>query len=307
MFSNTLRSKSNNLPQLEKLYNDALKYSQEQTYGLPSSNTLSVFENMFLQCLQIHESEQYEMLVSLKEIADQAGFKIVRAEDKWKNTHTVIMEKDGIRRGSGFYVFKDNFRDHRPVIFQTPHARSDEYTGRISINAYMMTTASAFYSSTMRRDVKLADDITDMSAADPAHNARSYFHAASRITAQFHPDLLMIQFHGFKKDTDVPGRQFDIIVSCGRENTADFTKYQTLFSVIKKRFSKQMVGCFGVDTDALGALTNIQGQYVNNWTAGIFFHLEMDHEFRKNLVTSKKLQQKWVKCLNKVIRTYEKF
>lgn len=142
--------------------------------------------------------------------------------------------------------------------------------------------------------------------ADPAHNASSFFQIVHRTWMQRHPSSLVIQLHGFKLDPDASAdRCFDLIISDGRKPGTP-----PLFLLESERILSQCLpqvrtGLFGRDTSEFGALLNVQGQYVNRYSAGFFCHIEMERGFRDKLMENPTLKHLFASCINRLIQAYE--
>ena len=142
--------------------------------------------------------------------------------------------------------------------------------------------------------------------ADPAHNASSFFQIAHRAWMQRHPSSLVIQLHGFKLDPDISAdRCFDLIISDGRKPGTPPMFLLESGQILSHCLPQVRTGLFGRDTSEFGALLNVQGQYVNRYSAGFFCHIEMERGFRDKLMGNPTLKHLFASCINRLIQAYE--
>jgi len=300
---------------LSQEYQTARRYADTDTFKLPDPISLQVFGELFRECVSLHESGDEREVLRLKPEFNAIGFELSRISGTGRRSYSVIKEKDTIRSGGGFYVLTGAARKVRPVIIQAPHARSDSKTGRISLELFKKLKVNAFFSSTMRRDVAPApadanpDAVQLMGAglADPAHNPSHFFQIATEVYLRLHPDSMLIQLHGFAEEPSIPVRNFDVILSCGRVINSERPVHRAMKQIMIKSLKNKKIGVFGKDTLELGALSNIQGNYVNSCTSGFFLHLELSKSYRKLLDTTRGEMNHFIQALKKVTVGYAKY
>ncbi|MBN1356757.1 hypothetical protein JXA40_10895 [bacterium] len=296
-------SSANHRPEtLKDLYYSARDLEDQDAYREPTDRELKEFSDLMDQLLVCIRSGQTGRISQLVPVADGLGFQIRQSVRGAGREYTVIMEKGKLRFGGGFYAVAETPPPVRPALVQTPHARSDAFTGRIGIRVVLKTRSAAFFSSTMPRDRLISGDRDITEISDPAHNARSFFQCATETFARHNPDLLVIQLHGFRKNDE---RNFDAILSSGQSISRHSELQSRIAECIRENFRDRTIAVFGRDTNELGALTNIQGRYINTKTSGLFLHLEMDWEFRKSIVKAEPMMKRFTRCVNRIISIYE--
>ncbi len=143
------------------------------------------------------------------------------------------------------------------------------------------------------------------SEADPAHQDHSFFQSAHKAWMQRHPSSLIIQIHGFK-NTGGLDRKFDLIVSDGTNPVKTPGFLLETERLLKQCYPTTTIGLFGRDTPIFGAVTNVQGQYMNRFSAGFFLHLEIERTFRETLKKNSSSRLGFATCINRLIQAYEK-
>jgi hypothetical protein len=216
--------------------------------------------------------------------------------------HTVALEHDGRveplwvlveplddRSGRGSYVFRlGRIEPHKPsteYLLQAPHARHDRHTGIIALSLFAEADgrpARALFVNSVHRYAQ-ADGTRgrrEPARANPADPAHREDHPLARATARVLEahDLALVQLHGFERGEQVGDPQ--IIVSSGRPQPTRADS-GTLVR-LRAAFPELEVGQFGVDTDRLGATTNVQGQAARTLRR-CFVHIEADEVVRKTL------------------------
>ncbi|MBN1296036.1 hypothetical protein JXA80_04600, partial [bacterium] len=237
----------------------------------------------------------------------------------------VIRAPDGHNRGGGIYFLTDPLPDASPhrrhTIIQCPHARSDVYTGKLGLALFQLGGFDAFFSSSMRRNTATqasgtpipdvedpmteSSSIEDISPADPAHNRFSFFQIAHETWMRRHPATLVIQLHGFAESNVVDDRQFDLILSGGKPPMDPDMFFLESARRLTVCLPGYRVGLFGKDTPLFGAQSNVQGRYIHRYTAGTFWHLEMNRRFRDALMKNNALRSLFFTCIQEIAATYE--
>ncbi|MCD4654677.1 hypothetical protein K8T06_12190 [bacterium] len=319
---------ANSVSALDNILIDARKYDDTDRYHEPLVEETHTFQRLFADIIAAHEQQTYAKLHSLNIIAGTLGFVIEQSHINLAGTNhnlTILREIPGLRRGGGIYILlenttTENIPHHRHTIMECPHARSDAFTGRLGLEIFKSGRISAYFSSTMRRNVTsennnsqtqtplpLKEKTSPIQVADPAHNNRSFFHSAHLSWMRRHPSSLVIQLHGFKSNkNDDTGRQFDLILSCGLNIKQQSDYFLESERDLRLCLPEWRLGIFGRDTDYFGALTNVQGQYINSYTSGTFWHLEMERRFRDELMKHQTLRTRFINCITRLVGIYEK-
>ncbi len=305
---------------IQSLYKESMRYGPTERFYVPSRIELEQFSRIFRQVIHFHETGDTERLLELNAVAGPLGFEILQTVGTGDLPITVIREKGSIRGGRGFYALAGRKNVTRPTVVQTPHALSDAHTGSLGLATFLETTSSAFFSSTMRRSASSSpvspdpgdpDDSEHDSQeigydiADAAHSLDHYFAAATQSYARSHPDLLVIQFHGFVSDSNDPSRDFDGIISSGREADHRPPVEERLIRQFKLAMKSRRIGIYGQDTSAYGALSNLQGQFIHSSSMGVFLHIELAHHCRKALSRSRNDRADLIDTIQRMISDYE--
>jgi hypothetical protein len=207
-----------------------------------------------------------------------------RAEPLW-----VLVEPLDNRRGRGSYVFRlGSFEPSKPsteYLLQAPHSRHDKLTGTIALSLFVEADGRpvrALFVNSVHRYAQ-ADGTRgkrEPARANPADPAHRTDHPLARATAralQDH-DLALVQLHGFERDEQA--NDPEIIISSGRAQptTADSGTLVRL----RAGFPELAIAQFGIDTDRLGATTNVQGQAART-SHRCFVHVEAGEAVREHL------------------------
>lgn len=329
-------------PSAGKVLADAQQYESSDRYQAPSKTDCLTFESLFVDILSTRSASVPESFQSLNLRAQSMGFTIQLLYELTTDSKVpvlIIREMDPSRNGSGIYFIRMTDNRLRPAIIECPHARSDSYTGQLGLDTFLDSNAAAFFCSTMRRNAALRSSEQDLpdeahavqtpdqktrsnsdtaedtsedsteplfSEADPAHSRLSFFQAAHKAWMQRHPSSLVLQFHGFKcAAEDGPDRQFDCILSNGMklERLPGFISESE--QIVRRSFPDLRIGLSGRDTSAFGALMNVQCEYVNQYTAGFFWHIEMERGFRDKLMAQPEMKRLFSTCIDRLIHAYE--
>lgn len=221
-----------------------------------------------------------------------------RVEQLW-----VLLEPLDDRRGLGSYLFRlgpiESDGPSTEYLLQAPHARHDKHTGIIALSLFVEAdgrAARALFVNSVHRYAQ-ADGTRgkrEPSRANPADPAHREDHPLARATAsvlQAH-DLALVQLHGFERVGQADDPQ--IIVSSGRmqPTTADTGTLVRL----RAEFPELQVAQFGVDTDRLGATTNVQGEAART-SHRCFVHIEADEAVRETLRNDRDARRRFAAAL----------
>jgi hypothetical protein len=230
--------------------------------------------------------------------------------------HTIALEHDGEvehlwvliepledRRGLGSYLFRlgaiEPKEPNTEYLIQAPHSRHDKHTGNIALSMFAEADgrpARALFVNSVHRYAQ-ADgtrgkrEPARANPADPAHREDHPFSRATARVLQAH-DLALVQLHGFERDEQA--NDPEIIVSSGRvqPTTADSGTLVRL----RAAFPELVVAQFGVDTDRLGATTNVQGQAART-SHRCFVHIEAGEAVRETLRSDRDARRRFAAAL----------
>lgn len=236
--------------------------------------------------------------------------------------HTVALEHDGQiehlwvlveplddRRGRGSYLFRlGPLEPKQPgepkppsteYLIQAPHSRHDKHTGNIALSLFAEADgrpARALFVNSVHRYAQ-ADGTRgkrEPARANPADPTHREDHPFSRVTTRVlrAHDLALVQLHGFERDEQA--NDPEIIVSSGRmqPTTADSGTLVRL----RTAFPELSVAQFGIDTDRLGATTNVQGQAART-AHRCFVHIEAGEAVRENLRSDRDARRRFAAAL----------
>jgi len=298
---------------IESLYRSVRDDSDSGVFIQPDSSKLHRFSRLFQSFVDFHERGEFQRFGELQTECDALGVMIRRTTGPEGVMYSVLTDLENRPQGTGFYVLADRSPDTRPVIVQAPHARSDAWTGLIGLEVFKGVNAAGFFSSTMRRNISAqVDTMTgesgaeDSDAADPCHNSQHFFQAATLGYGMKHPDMMILQFHGFKETGRDYQRHFDVVVSSGLEPAEEHAVHRKIKATVMKNLPDRRTALFGVQTRELGGLTNIQGHAVNSGRSGIFLHIELSRSYRESLMGDPGIMNGFVSMIRSVKRCYEK-
>lgn len=191
------------------------------------------------------------------------------------------------RRGGGLFAVRCG--EASPWLWQAPHAFFDLDTRAVAQHLFDETGARALALSTVHRFKALPGE----TRSDPVHPADvtrqpgSLFHAATLGLASGAPEVRVVQLHGFGER----GVDAAAIVSTGDRTRPPTEVRDALEPVLGP------VRAFGVDTAALGATHNAQGQALSVWPRPRFLHVELSRDARARLAEQAELRAAAVAAL----------
>ena len=206
----------------------------------------------------------------------------------------LVTEPATNRRGRGSYLFRRGEpagREGVEFLIQAPHSRFDRHTGEVALDLFVHSgehgVARALFINSVHRFRKTDGERARLSP--PAANAADAAHAAEHPLARVSKRVLrsrpwpLVQIHGFSRSAEAGDPQ--VIVSSGGAPTVASLAMSTRLTEV---LSGEPVGHFGVDTDRLGATTNVQGHAARE-TRRCFIHVELSHELRERLLAEDEL------------------
>ena len=210
----------------------------------------------------------------------EAGLRLQTVE-RAGQTWVLLFEGGPKWRGTGVYAFRTG-TDRREVILQAPHSYYDIHTGEITEAIFQQTDARAFFFNSLHRyrgaTRLLAGNETHPS--DLSHDTTSYFQAILTEYLTHRPDALVVQFHGYDRDS-LRDRRVGVVLSDGSDNPADHVR--SAGGRLDGTVADWKVAIYGEETDDYGATANAQGQWIRRFDHGRFLHVEMLREVRDRL------------------------
>ncbi len=293
---------------LSSILNRALEASKNAAYQIPSPEELNRFKSAFDEILTMTQSGKFSITSAVTDSLDEIGMTITRVRTKDRRFFVAIHEKADRVEGRGIFFISEKPRDSRPVLLQTPHARSDLYSSSIGLELIEHTSACALFSSTVQRNVKMdsSDPNSPEGMADLAHTENTFFHVATRAMVDRHPDLMVLQIHGFKdRPVESLTHGTDLVVSPATQRPRHPMFWERVIRTLKSALHPIVVGEFGADVSELGAFSNVQARYVNEQSSGIFMHLELSYSYRVALMENSSARETFCKAMQQVITLYE--
>jgi hypothetical protein len=214
----------------------------------------------------------------------------------------VVSEPADDRRGRGSYLIRLGPLTRTgdlELLLQAPHSRFDRRTGALglwlllegdagSVRALFLNSAHRYRQLDGRR-VQL--EPPEANPADAAHNPE---HPLARVSARVleQHDLVLVQLHGFGRSAAAGDP--DLIVSSG----AELPNHASAATVVRLRAAlpEHPCGHHGVDTDRLGAQTNVQGRAARA-RERCFVHLELSESLRERLLDDRELRRRFATAL----------
>ena len=207
----------------------------------------------------------------------------------------VALEATERRRGGGAYLVRVGSTS--PTILQAPHGFFDVGTERVALEMFAAERGwpRALFVNTIHRYIGV-DGVKarrDENPADPCHAADHLFTAATAAAIATVPRAEVVQLHGFGDEgEDAPA--FAAIVSGG---TKEVTVRSRGVAAGLRGALALPVGLYPVDTDKLGATTNVQGREIRAYNersggAATFVHVELSATVRRQLATDPALRQR---------------
>lgn len=208
----------------------------------------------------------------------------------------VLAEKDGMCAGQGIYWLREDAG--ASLAITAPHRGSDRHTGSLAATLFLETGAkAAAWNSAPRRPTKECS-----AALDLAKEKNHVFSAFSAGFADFAPDGLIVQLHGFDGDRrkSLAAQEAGMILSNGTEIPS--AKLLDLADCLSIAFNPERVLVYPVGTRELGALQNAQGQLLREAGFDGFVHMEISAGLRLALTKDDALRAKLATCLAEAVQ-----
>ncbi len=215
---------------------------------------------------------QEATLQAARPLATAAGFELVPSPTT-EPALLYVRELQANRRGGGLYVLRCG--PALPLVVQAPHSFYDTGTGDLARKVFLEGRARAAFWNTVHRYKSEPGERREdrVHPADVAHEPGNLFQAATIGAAAGLRTLRVAQLHGFSERQSIP---FDVVLSSGEASRKALP--------VKTRLAPLgVIALHGVDTEELGATTNVQGRALNQSLPGQFLHLELSAQARKVL------------------------
>lgn len=217
----------------------------------------------------------------LKDAAAAAGF-VVEGWEIGGRRYLAARELAERRGGGGAYVVRVD--GGGSVILEAPHGFFDLGTERIALDLLLAGDGwpRALFVNTVHRYLG-ADGVKRKQAespADPCHSAGHLFAVATAAAVEAVPGVEVVQLHGFGDDEAAEGMPA-AIVSGGQAGAAT-PRSRAVAERMRSGLGVE-VALFPVDTDRLGATTNVQGRAIHGREGASFVHVEMSAGLRQRL------------------------
>lgn len=222
--------------------------------------------------------------------AQELGFHL----DTWRvGDERFLVLREGVEEGRGLLILRFGGVDS-PLFLQAPHVFNDEDTGTIATMLMASSSFRALQLNTRHRYAlgRTETSATGMPATDLAHREDSWFHALTLGLLDAHERPMLVQIHGFGRQT-VENTAIDMVLSGGLRPRTEVI--QTLVSSLGEETD---IAVYPQDIDVLGAQTNRQGRAVAAHPGGTFLHLELSPELRRQLMEAPAARQALLDGLN---------
>ncbi len=206
-----------------------------------------------------------------------------------------IHEAPDQRSGRGLFSLRVS-GSVQPWLLQAPHAKSDNYTGRLAALFYAEQPIKAAMWNTVHRRTRLQIS-PQGKTADMAHLTGTYWQAMTASFARQFPHGRIIQLHGYaqSKRRTAAARASDMIISAGHLRPPTWIE---AFSRCMKKALPAKVSLYPDEVRELGATTNVQGHLLQQLGFDGFVHIEMSRPLRNMLLKRKDLRLKLFDCLS---------
>ncbi|MCB1984068.1 MAG: hypothetical protein H6936_17580 [Burkholderiales bacterium] len=257
---------------------------QEGSYVPADVIELEKAESLFYRTFQ---GENAEML---RNEWNSIGFDLIELREKGIN-YWVIQEKNNRKEGRGFYLFRIN--SNSMTTIQAPHSFKDLRTREIAFDLVLKSDYVAAAWNTVPRSYVKNGVTVD---ADMAHLDQTFYLVFSRAFAQHFAQGNLVQLHGYavEKRTTTAGKASELILSSGT-STPTSVLMQTVDCMKQKVSTKSLV--YPYEVTELGATTNTIGAALREIGHEGFMHIEINRDVRERLLTEKKLQNNFNRCL----------
>ena len=207
----------------------------------------------------------------------------------------LLAEKAQHRRGAGAIALRVGPKP-TPVIVEAPHTFFDAGTLPIAVAAFQRSGCRALLINTVHRyNPRLRgessegdgdEDGTQVSAADVAHTARSFFLVAHEELQAVFPRAIAVQLHGFRDEVE---RGASVIVSAAGTRTV----VGPIASSLRAVLGAPSVRVFPDDVRVLGGTTNVQAR-ASVRSGALFVHVELSKTFRDTLVADARARDRFI-------------
>lgn len=220
-----------------------------------------------------------KLLTGKLETADIAQWEALDFKASTQGPYVIVQEKEDKRQGRGLFMFRTGAK---PFFLQAPHYPHDFYTGDIALSMFHENQFLVGAWNTAPRE-----------CVDLSHATGTYFNALTQAFAERFPSASLLQLHAF----DGPSRDLKtaLIMSSTLKNPpqAFINKANCLKKGLTPPFTASL---YPTEISILGGTTNENAKVFKAASSGTFFHLEMNMDFRKNLLNNKQMRDHIVGC-----------
>ncbi len=265
------------------------------TYQPPTEGALAPARELGWQLLGAARKGAEGALPELAARAQELGFQM----DTWRvgGERFVVLGEEGTD-GRGLLILRFGGADS-PLFLQAPHAFHDEDTGTL---ATILMASSSFRALQLNTRHRYAQGRTDegggQAITDLAHRDDSWFHALTLGLLDGHERPLLVQIHGFGRQT-VEDTAIDMVLSGGLR-----PRPEVLQTFVSSLTGEARVAVYPEDIDVLGAMTNRQGRAVAAHPGGTFLHVEMSPEMRGQLMETPASRQALIEGLRAAVEAH---
>ncbi len=255
-------------------YLKAIDYGKraDQSWTKPSAKFLQTFADVFEAFLDSNYKRAHRL-------GKKIGYQVIEFVDNGHSpveTHYMLQEKTLIGspsyKGAGIFVTKTA---GKPIAIEAPHPQSDLYTELQAIELYIRSPSRFLFIAGSRRNSSTSSSACSGNyfASDAVHNTMHTYFVAHKQLAEFNPETLFLQLHGFgsssltKLQTQCQTSNENIInLSPGLKyypNGQSINFIDVLAASVNN--AGQTKACiYGRDTGSLGGTTNTTGRFSNH-------------------------------------------
>jgi hypothetical protein len=214
--------------------------------------------------------------------ASELGFELIGVQ---ADGETLAVLGDASGDGRGLLIVRFG-PDARPVVLQAPHSFFDIGTGQLAAEIMARSDVRVLQVNTRHRNTVPAES-GQPPPTDLAHRTDSWFHALTLGILDGLERPLLVQLHGFGRQT-IEDPAVDAVASCGAtDNTAVLN---ALAGALASGLPQLGVARYPDEISVLGGTSNVQGRALIGRTDAAFLHLELSPEARKQVLDSTEAQ-----------------
>jgi hypothetical protein len=294
--ANTTRlSASKSSPISTPILNEAKESNQGVHYRPVSQAECEQARQLFRQLFDLTVaskvgSNHEEKLLHAKEDCQQLGYTLDELNAA-RQKIWLLQEDEKHRFGRGVFALRVESKSH--LLLQAPHAFFDQGTREL--------VADLFWQGDVRA---VAWNNVHRKTFDVAHESNSFMNEFMRAMVKQDSATIVVQLHGFapEKRSGSNAKRGDCILSNGSKSPERWLRSVT--QSMANDFTPRVVLAFPLDTQELGATTNVQAKLLQEWRAGCFLHLELSKSFREQLLADQLCRDTLLKNLEALNRRF---